>query len=175
VETFKPSKSHRRCWKQNADLRVEVNVPQPTDEAFALYRRYQREWHHKADEPESEAREGFEQFLYHSSVPSLEFRYRDATGALLAVGICDLMPAALSSVYFYFDPDCCSRGLGTYGALHELDYARQHQLPFYYLGFWIADCKSMRYKGKFRPCELLREDGEWVPASDASDEFRREM
>ncbi len=177
VETFKPSKSQRRCWKKNADLRVEQGPPLATDETFELYQRYQREWHHRTDEAATDARAGFEQFLYQSPVPSVEFQYRDQSGRLLAVGICDLTPDALSSVYFYFDPADRSRGLGTFGALYELDYARQQQLPFYYLGFWVADCRAMRYKRNFRPCQLLRADGRWVEVgvgnSDA--DYAREL
>src|SRR5207253_6767620 len=98
------------------------------------------QWHGRDDAEFSE----MQSFLYDSPVPSLEFGYRERSGNLLAVGICDRCPDALSSVYFYFDPEHRARGLGTYGALCELEYARENAIAFYYLGFWVRDCAAMK-------------------------------
>ena len=40
-------------------------------------------------------------------------------------GARDRSDRALSSVYFYFDPDEHRRGLGTFGARYEIEHARQ--------------------------------------------------
>jgi len=85
---------------------------------------------------------------------------------LLAVGICDVCEQSLSSVYFFFDPAHSERGLGTFGALYEIATATRLGIPHYYLGYWIRDCRQMRYKTSFRPCELLGTDGTWRPAED---------
>ena len=98
-------------------------------------------------------RESVAAFLYDSPTETLEFTYRDAAGRLLAVGICDVSANSLSSVYFYFDPAAARRGLGTLGALREIEFCRQHAIPYYYLGFWIHDCPAMAYKANFRPHE----------------------
>jgi arginyl-tRNA--protein-N-Asp/Glu arginylyltransferase len=160
VDHFAPSKSQRRCWRRNSDLRVEVtDDPCADGERFDLYRRYIAQWHGR-EEPES--REDFETFLYDSPVATIECSYRDARGALLAVGICDVCPAhSLSSVYFYFDPNESRRGLGTFGAMYEIELARQRAIPYYYLGYWVQPCGAMRYKEDFRPNELLGADGAW--------------
>jgi leucyl-tRNA---protein transferase len=158
VERFAPSKSQRRCRRRNADLAVTVAPPRPTDEKHELYCRYLRQWHGREA---SDNRESFESFLYESPVEAIEFEYRDSAGRLLAVGICDLCPRALSSVYFYFEPEHSARGLGTYGALWEIDYARQHGLPWYYLGFWVVGCDAMQYKSSYRPHQVLHPDGVW--------------
>lgn len=161
VERFVPSKSQRRTWRKNQDLTVAIAPPQPTDEKFDLYVRYVRERHHR-DEGQ---RPAWEEFLYGSPVQTLEFAYRDEAGALVAVGICDVCPRSLSSVYFYFDPAHARRGLGTFGALWEIEFARGQRIPYYYLGYFIEGCASMRYKGDFRPCELLGSEGAWREAS----------
>src|SRR3954452_10696123 len=100
VSRFTPTKSHRRCQRRNADLSINVAAPVPTGEKFDLYSRYCAEWHGKVDGDQ----DSFEAFLYDSPVETIEFEYRDATKRLIAIGICDLCPRSLSSVYFYFDP-----------------------------------------------------------------------
>ena len=77
------------------------------------------------------------------------------------MGICDLCPSALSSVYFYFDPADRARGLGTFGALVEIETARTRGLGHYYLGYYVAGCAAMNYKSLFRPHEMLDTDGVW--------------
>jgi arginyl-tRNA--protein-N-Asp/Glu arginylyltransferase len=158
VERFHPSKSQRRCYRQNADLNVSIGAPVPTFEKHDLYGRYIREWHGGAVASEYDE---FASFLYDSPVESAEFCYRDAGGRLLAVGICDISATSLSSVYHYFDPQDADRGLGTYGALQEIGLARERQLAYYYLGYWIDGCRSMEYKSALRPFEILWPDKVW--------------
>jgi arginyl-tRNA--protein-N-Asp/Glu arginylyltransferase len=161
VETFVPSKSQRRCVRKNADIRVVIGPAEPTEEKFDLYRRYIRQWHGR-DDAEG-GWEAFVSFLYDSPVQTLEFSYRDGEGRLLAVGICDICPRSLSSVYFYHDPANSRRGLGTLGAIHEIEAAQAWDIPYYYLGYWINGCGAMQYKSGFRPCEILHPDGVWRP------------
>ena len=75
--------------------------------------------------------------------------------------ICDVCPESLSSVYFYFDPAEARRGLGTFGAVYEIEFARARGIGHYYLGYWVAGCQAMDYKANFRPCEILHPDGVW--------------
>lgn len=161
VATFAPSKSQRRVFKRNADLTVTRVEPQPTAETFDLYRRYVSQWHDKdASDPE-QGWEAYVSFLYDSPVQTVAYQYRDPAGRLLGVGICDLCDDSLSSVYFYHDPGEASRGLGTFGAVFEIEEARRLDIPFYYLGFWIDGCRTMQYKSTFRPNEILHPDGQW--------------
>jgi arginyl-tRNA--protein-N-Asp/Glu arginylyltransferase len=160
VESFTPDKSQRRCWKRNADLAVTTGPPNPDKEAFGLYQRYLSDWHGDRSH-DAVDRSAFENFLYDSPVETIEFRYRDQSGKLRAVGLCDVCERSLSSVYFYFDPAAARRGLGTFGALRELAFAREISVPYYYLGYWIERCGAMSYKSNFRPYELLDTDGVW--------------
>jgi arginyl-tRNA--protein-N-Asp/Glu arginylyltransferase len=164
VATFRASKSQRRCERRNADLLISIGRPVATDEKYALYRRYVTEWHGgEADHDRQE----FEAFLYESPVETLEFCYRDPDGALLAVGICDVCAQSLSSVYFYHEPAHHKRGLGVYGAIKEIEFARRSSIPYYYLGYWVSGCRTMQYKSDYRPCEILHPDGVWRPPGDA--------
>jgi arginyl-tRNA--protein-N-Asp/Glu arginylyltransferase len=49
----------------------------------------------------------------------------------------------------------------------EIAFAARANIPHYYLGYWVRDCASMRYKADFRPFELLGPDGVWRAALDA--------
>jgi arginyl-tRNA--protein-N-Asp/Glu arginylyltransferase len=157
VDRFVPRKSQRRRLRKNADILLSVDSPKTTDEKFSLYCRYLQQWHGEA----AHSREEFERFLYDSPVQTLEFTYRDSGGQLLAVGICDVCASSLSSVYFYFEPSRASRGLGTYGVLCEINYARSLGIPHYYLGYWVRGCRSMQYKADYAPAQVLATDGNW--------------
>lgn len=165
--TFAPSKSQRRVRRRNADVTVTVTPrPRPSREKFDLYVRYQRA-RHNPDRGEDAA--GFAEFLYQSSVDSLEFAYRDPAGKLIGVGIGDVCRHSLSSVYFYFDPDEARRSPGIFSAMWEIAFAAEKGIPHYYLGYWVRDCAAMGYKADLGPCELLGPDGVWRPrAADAA-------
>ncbi|MBN3273145.1 ATE1 transferase, partial [Polyodon spathula] len=72
-------------------------------------------------------------------------------GKIIAVGVIDILPACVSSVYLYYDPDYSGMSLGVYSALRELAFTRQlhkkaPRLRYYYMGFYIHSCPKMRYK-----------------------------
>jgi leucyl-tRNA---protein transferase len=161
VARFAANKSQRRCQRRNADLRVEIAAPAFDEESFRLFARYLHSWHGRHDAP---GRDEFEEFLIDSPVRTLQFRYRTPDGALVAVGICDVAPLSLSSVYFYFDPALRRRSLGTFGALSEIHEAAGRGIPHYYLGYWVATCRKMSYKCSYRPSQLLGSDGRWSEA-----------
>lgn len=158
--TFRPSRSQRRVWRRNGDLDVSFGPPRLTREKVDLYRRYLAARH---DRQMSGDREELEDFLYRSPTETLEACYREPGGRLVGVGICDRTPTALSTVYFFFEPDADRRSLGTFSSLVEVRAARTLGLPHYYLGYWVAGCPKMGYKSAFRPCELLGTDAVWRP------------
>ncbi|XP_047010312.1 arginyl-tRNA--protein transferase 1 isoform X7 [Ictalurus punctatus] len=90
-------------------------------------------------------------------------------GRIVAVGVIDILPNCVSSVYLYYDPDFSFLSLGSYSALREIAFTRQLQkqspkLSYYYLGFYIHSCPKMRYKGQYQPSDLLcPETYIWVP------------
>ncbi|XP_077038918.1 arginyl-tRNA--protein transferase 1 isoform X8 [Agelaius phoeniceus] len=90
-------------------------------------------------------------------------------GKIIAVGVIDILPYCVSSVYLYYDPDFSFLSLGVYSALREIAFTRQlcvkaPDLCFYYMGFYIHSCPKMRYKGQYRPSDLLcPETYVWTP------------
>jgi arginine-tRNA-protein transferase len=154
---FRPSRSQRRCQARNRDLVVTAGPPTLTDEKLDLYERYLRRRHDGAMDGSREELEGF---LYVSGIETVEVCYR-AQGRLVAVGIQDEEPDALSAVYCYFEPDLPERGLGTFNVLRLIAEAARRGLPHVYLGYYVEGAPTMEYKAGFRPCELLRPDGTW--------------
>lgn len=76
------------------------------------------------------------------------------------VGVVDILPTCLSSVYCFYDPDFRHFSLGKLTALMEIKWVQQASrfrpdLRYYYLGFYIHNCQKMKYKGDYAPSELL--------------------
>lgn len=164
VASFVPSKSQRRVWRRNQDVRYVVTSPPVMDEArVGLYIRYLQHQHAKTQQGDEASR--LEGFLYTSCVDSIEVAYFDPQGDLVGVSILDRSAQSLSSVYHFFAPEARERSIGVYSVLLELELCKQWGIPYYYLGFWVEPCKAMTYKATYRPYELLI-DGVWTPQQE---------
>lgn len=163
TESFRPDRSQRRCTRRNRDLTIEITEPEPTAEKHALYRRYLGLRH---DRQMSDDYDSFREFLYDSPLNTREVIFR-LDDRMVAVGILDVEPRALSTVYCYYDPADLARSPGTFNVLWTLELARRENIPYVYLGYYVGPCPKMNYKLNFRPCELLRPDGTWEPVSRA--------
>ncbi|KAH9507257.1 Arginyl-tRNA--protein transferase 1 [Bulinus truncatus] len=148
-------------------------------ESFSLFRKYQMLIHKEPDEECDML--GFRNFLVESPLEDSQGNARPPDGfgsfhqhylldgKLIAVGVIDILPSCVSSVYLYYDPEYSFLGLGVYSALRELALVRRlHQyvpdLKYYYMGFYIHSCPKMRYKGQFSPSFLAcPESYTWVP------------
>jgi arginine-tRNA-protein transferase len=159
VRAFRPSRAQRRAWARNQDLVVRVGRPlsQVSEEKRRLYARYLEARH---DGQMAGSREELEAFLYRSPIRTLEVEYRHHE-RLLAVGIADLEPQALSAVYCYFDPDTPARSLGVFNVLFLIEECRRRELAHLYLGYFVAGSPVMAYKAGYRPSEVLGADGHW--------------
>jgi arginine-tRNA-protein transferase len=157
VAEFAPTRAQRRCRARNADVSVGVAAPAPDAEKLALYRRYLDARHDRTMEGSEEE---LRALSTGSAVDTREVEYR-VGGRLVAVGIVDVEPRAMSAVYCYFDPDEPRRSLGVLNVLWMIAECRRRGLPFLYLGYWIRDSPKMAYKSGFGPCETLKAGG-WV-------------
>jgi arginine-tRNA-protein transferase len=151
VAEFRPSRSQRRCMKRNADVDVRVAPPRMSDEKQELYKRYLLARHDGQMDGSPAELHGF---LYSSPVDTLEIGYF-VRERLVAVGIADAEPAALSAVYCYFEPTLHGRGLGVFNVLTLIEECRRRGLPHLYLGYYVRGCAAMDYKAGYRPCEIL--------------------
>jgi arginine-tRNA-protein transferase len=157
VATFRPSKSQRRVLKRNETVQVVLQPPQVTRAHFELYNR----WH--ADREEARGwssqfmdAERYQEHFLSGDFPSLQEMSYFRDGELVGVGLIELLPRSISSVYFYFDPEWSAESPGTFSALCELQLAQSLGLDYVYFGYWVARCPSLAYKNRFRPYEILQ-------------------
>ncbi|EHY60329.1 Arginyl-tRNA--protein transferase 1 [Exophiala dermatitidis] len=94
-------------------------------------------------------------------------------GKLVAVGVLDLLPHAVSSVYLFYDPEYHHWDFGKISALREIALALEAHYEYYYMGYYIHSCTKMRYKARFGPCYLL--DPETYKWNLFDDNYRREL
>jgi arginine-tRNA-protein transferase len=159
VDRFTPSKSQRRAARACRALRRVVGPPQVDDARLALYAK----WHAAREdargwEPNPQNRERYllEFAFRHPCAREAAFYDDAAGGRLVGVSLFDETPHALSAAFFFFDPDYARFSLGTANVLALIDDARAAGRRHVYLGFRVLGCASLRYKGTFRPHELLR-------------------
>jgi arginyl-tRNA--protein-N-Asp/Glu arginylyltransferase len=158
--TFQPNRSQRRARAACAHLRVEVGAPQVDEERLALYHAWHawRERTRQWDAAELGGREYFLQFAFpHPCGREVAWYDDSAPGGprLVAVGISDETHLSWSAAYFFFHPDYAELSLGTANVVKQVELARERGLPHMYLGYRVRGCASLRYKGTFRPHELL--------------------
>jgi len=157
VRAFEPSRAQRRCLARNVDVAATTGEPVLTDEKADLYRRYLAGRH---DGQMDGSVDELARFLYAGSARTIETCYR-LEGRLVAVGIADVEPQALSAVYCYFAPDLPRRGLGVLNVLRLIGEARARDVEHLYLGYFVAGAQTMEYKAGYRPCEALTPEGRW--------------
>lgn len=170
VEKFAPSRSQRRVQKR-CDGRFTIEVVRPIldDEHLALYGRYQADQHDKDGQAVDD--ESYARFLVETVADTWELSWRDERGALVAVGIIDVVSDGISTVYFYWDPALRDLSLGVYSALWEIDLCRRWGKRYYYLGYLVRGSRTMSYKAHFGAGEVWN-GTTWtpVPGRDLEDE-----
>lgn len=161
VALFRPSRSQRRTLRRNEDVTIEIGPPEPTEEKLELHNRFVESRFDRGDAGFSSL-ENYSEVFGPSPVTTREMRLR-VKDRLIGLGVIDVLPDVVSSVYFYFDPAEAKRSLGTFSVLKEIELARATSRSYLYLGYYITDCREMNYKSRFRPSELLEADGVWRP------------
>ncbi len=165
TEDFRSNRAQKRAWKKHENMRVQMLDLRYSAEHYSLYLRYQSR-RHAGGGMDQDSREQYRHFLLQSNVRSRLIEFRDAE-ALRIVSIVDELQDGLSSVYTFFDPDMPSASLGTFNILWQIEQCRRLDLPYLYLGYWIAQSRKMAYKVNFQPLEGLI-DNRWQPIGTAT-------
>jgi len=183
----KPKQKEMQAKKSapQRQLMITLKRSEFTQESYELYANYQKTIHNDfdtsvggytnflVDSPlifEAKEKRGEFEFEGYGSFHQ-EYRIKDVSndennaidnkkGQLVAVGVIDILPSGISSVYFYYHPDYSFLVLGTYSALNEINCVTKihnayPDFKYYYLGFYIHSCPKMRYKAQYRPSELM--------------------
>lgn len=161
VTDFSPNRNQRRVQKKHGHLQTSVSHLTYIPEHYDLYLRYQAE-RHAGGGMDQDSRDQYAQFLLQSKVNTRLVEFRDDENILRMVSIIDVLDDGLSSVYTFFDPDQAHASYGTYNILWQIEQAKLLEMPYVYLGYWIAESPKMSYKTNFKPLQVLQQ-GEWKP------------
>ena len=158
VDDFMMNKSQRRLFKKNATVRVSFHPLRFSRRVYQIYQDHSSRFEKKASELED-----FISSFYSESCPSFQSEYH-VDDKLIGVGFLDHSVQALSSVYFIYDTDFSRLGLGMFSIISEIGHAKSLGLAYYYLGYYIRECKKMSYKNRFCPSECYQwEKRIWSP------------
>lgn len=160
IDRWRPRRSQRRAWNQVAnDLEVRALPPIFDPAHFALYHRYIDARHGDGDMA-NPSPDSYLRFLSSNwcTTRFVEFRLCQR---LLAVAVTDYLPAGLSAVYSFYEPQLERYSPGVVTVLWQLQEAARLKLPHLYLGYWIKDCRKMAYKRSYRPNQGYIEE-RWI-------------
>lgn len=173
VNEFAPSKSQRVAWRKNQDIEIKIEKSPDkfvTEEKILMLREY--DFHHNGERRTiDEIRRQLETISNgYSGIWNMEYYLN---GKLIGVCILDYSKDkygkinSLSSNYFYYDvsPEILKRSIGVFSVLKEIELCRQLEIPYYYLGLYLPDCRKMNYKIKYKPYELLL-NNQWTLMPD---------
>jgi arginine-tRNA-protein transferase len=156
IDSFAMSKSQRRVWRRNQDLKVFAGPALANSERLDLFNKHKLQ-RNLSEQPTTLSH--YKQWLVLTNTHTIETRYV-LDGKLVGVGVLDLGKRDASSVYFYFDPDHSDRSMGTFSVLAEIAWLRAQGYRYYYLGLYVRDCAQLNYKARFKPHERLVQ-GRW--------------
>lgn len=157
---------------------VTLEMDDFTEEKYAVYENYQRVVHQESSSEIS--RSGFAKFLCNSPLRQKSLWMPDGRerrlgsyhqcyrldGELVAIGVLDLLPNAVSAVYFLYHESINSWSPGKLGALREIALATENGYRWWYPGFYIHTCPKMRYKMDYAPQQILNpNEMQWVEVS----------
>ncbi len=166
---FVANRSQKRAFKQHADLTARILPLGYRQDHFELYASYQAARHAETDNVNVEANdfdqnreaEQYRQFLCQSNVESLMVEFRDAENHLKIVSVVDIVDDGVSAVYTFYETREAKASFGTYSIMWQAEWTKSLELPYLYLGYWIAESQKMAYKQAFKPQQKLI-DGEWI-------------
>jgi arginine-tRNA-protein transferase len=164
VAAFRPDRSQRRAWAANADVTITIGPPAVSKlklEMYDKFHAFQHEFKGWPGHGPETASDYIESFV-DNPFPTEEWCYRIGD-RLVGVGYVDVLPEGLSAIYFYYDPDVRDRSLGTFNVMSVIRAAADRGLSHVYLGYYVKGCRSLEYKGRFRPNEAFGPDGGWEP------------
>ncbi len=156
---YRASRSQKRVWRKNLDLHCKVEKVTYQQEHFEMYLRYQQARHPDSSMCDEDPQKYISFINSRFSKSRFLSIYRGEQ--LIGISVLDQFEGGISAVYTFFEPAESQRSLGTYAIMYMLKLAREKNIPFVYLGYWIERSSKMTYKSKFQPLQGYV-DKRWV-------------
>ncbi len=159
---FNPDRSQKRTLKINQDIEIFISSSGLEKQVYDLYM-----IHHESRAKDVGWRPPtvFGSLSHLSQMEDNPFSIEVWHHVLdkQLVGVCFVEPLSdgYSAIYSFYDPFYKQRSLGTWMILSLIEKAKRDGLPYIYLGYYVEGCRSMSYKGRFHPSEILDENGNW--------------
>jgi leucyl-tRNA---protein transferase len=165
VAEFRPERTLRRIARANEDVEGFEVPARASSEQFNLFQRYQQARHADGDMATMSLYD-YRAMVEDTPIETFIAEFRDRDDRLVGACLTDRLGDGLSAVYSFFAPGQERRSLGTFAILWLIERARELELPFVYLGYWVPESRKMAYKARFRPSEILI-GGSWRTLSDS--------
>tara|TARA_R110002124_G_scaffold52394_4_gene150871 strand:+ start:5758 stop:6582 length:825 start_codon:yes stop_codon:yes gene_type:complete len=171
VADFKPSKSQNRTWRRNNDISRGAHTAWATEEQFDLFKTYLDTRHADGGMADMDVFE-FSAMIEETPVRTRIVEYTQENGnnaaQLKYACLTDILDDGISMVYSFFDPEMAPRSPGKFMILDHIEIAREMELDYVYLGYWVLGSPKMDYKSQFAALELFI-DGAWQRIDDVTD------
>ncbi len=164
VADFQPDRTLRRIAKANAELIGYDTPARATAEQYQLFQRYQQARHGDGDMATMSFYD-YRAMVEDTPIETSVIEFREPDDRLIGACLTDRLGDGLSAVYSYFLPELDKRSLGTFTILWLIRRAREMNLPYVYLGYWVPESPKMAYKARFKPSEILQA-GAWRTLSE---------
>lgn len=157
AKNYEFSKNAKRTIKKNANTLFTVQSPTISNEHLEIYEKY----HKKMEEKKGWRRYEIKPKSYHELYIAGAGKFGKEIlyyidDRLVAVDLVDFLDDGLSSIYFFYDPDFAKYSLGRYSIYMQIQLAKNFNLRWIYLGYYVKDCPSLNYKDRYRPFEILQ-------------------
>ncbi|MBL3519043.1 arginyltransferase [Arcobacter lanthieri] len=157
VKNYIFSKSDKRVFSKNKDTKLYIRKPTLTMEHLNLYDKYHKFMNDKKNWPyyPITVDDYAKSYVEGSSDYAREFLYMKED-KLIGVALVDILPKSISAIYCYYDHEYSDLSIGKFSILAQIKIAKELNIPYIYLGYWIKDHYSMGYKQAYQPFEVLK-------------------
>jgi arginine-tRNA-protein transferase len=157
VANYSFSKSERRVIRKAKDLDIYIQTPTLTQEHLELFDKYHHYMHKKKG---WNFQKVTPDHYYNSFVIGHEDYGKEVLyfykNKLIAIDLIDILQEGISSIYFYYDPDFGDLSLGKLSLLKQIQFAKETDKAWIYLGYYVEDCPSLNYKAAYKPYTTLQ-------------------
>lgn len=164
VSTFRANRTQKRTLAQAQNVVIEIGEPSIDERRVELYLEHHLKHAQNRGWPTPDPQHAMEHIASFmvGPFPVQEWSYY-LNDELFGIMYVDQLPEGLSGVYYYYRAEMNKLSPGTFMILSMIERAQKLGLPYVHLGYFVDGCKSMEYKARFVPNEILDENGNWTP------------